>query len=129
MKRKNNDEGGEVVPIRSGIDALVAFVNTHRFGGPRDRAYTGQSHTAQGERGRLRVDRTYRDVGDAIAEEIEYAAASYAPTMRNVDVDWEAFVQNVLVRIERNDGGLLPFGRSDRDDCPTCRQPWPRRTE
>lgn len=118
------DDGGDVVPLRRGVDALVAFVRAQSFGGPRDRAYVGQAHTYLGERGRRLVDRTYRDVGDAIAQEVARAAGGYAPGLAGVDVDWEAFVQNVLVRIETDQSAS---GRVDYDSCPTCKQDWPRR--
>jgi hypothetical protein len=96
--------------LHEGVDAITTFVRVHSFSSiddplSRDRPYTGQSHTHQGERGAQQVGPvTYRDIGDALHEAMTEMDANPYCTDRN-DWDLTAVVQNALTRLERKTNG------------------------
>lgn len=84
------------IPLRSGMDALVAFMRTTAFGGPRGRPFVGQPWTWLGERGKPDIPRmSYRDLGDTIVE-----ALRDFPGLEQVDSD--ALAQKVLYAVEQS---------------------------
>lgn len=114
----------KVVPIREGIDAFNAFLHSQGYGRDRNRAYTGQRWTMFGARGQVHVkNRTYRDVGDALA-------LALMDAMRRGDLtfngDMEALIGECLLRVEKFNGVHPcdePYRHPD-EPCPTCNQPW-----
>jgi hypothetical protein len=92
----------KVVPLRSGIEALEAFIRATAFGGARDRPYVGQPWTFTGERGKRAIGTlTLRDLGDRIVQALEGF-----PDLERVDLD--ALAQAVLCHIEKCESEPTP---------------------
>ena len=92
--------------LHEGVDAIQSFLLVHSFSSiddplSRDRPYTGQAHTFQGERGAVPVEGfTYRDIGDALHEAMTEMDQNPYCQNRN-DWDLVAVVQNALGRLRK----------------------------
>lgn len=95
------------VNLRSGPEALRAFLETTSFGGGFARPFLGQKWTFTGERGAKVLPKLrYRDLGDLLVETLaRFAQNEVAVTggcdMRRMDLD--AVAQMLLARIEENE--------------------------
>lgn len=101
------DDNNNVVNLRNGPDALLAFLETTAFGGGLARPFLGQKWTFTGERGMKALPNLrYRDLGDLLVETVRAFYANEVKVTGKCDpaaMDHDALVQAFLCRLEENE--------------------------
>jgi hypothetical protein len=102
-----SEDDDKVVNLRSGPEALRAFIETTSFGGGFSRPFLGQKWTFTGERGAKPLPKLrYRDLGDLLVGTVARFALNEVAVTGGCDVrrmDLDALAQMLLARIEENE--------------------------